>query len=534
MKNCNDAATRRQHPISVLFFITKAVKDMLYPMIAFLVSTALRDDVHPLWIAGGSALFIIAVVTLGTLAWFRYRYRIENAFMHVEYGLIVRKRLSIPRDRVQTVDTSAGIVHRLFGLQKLVIETAGSRRPEVVLNAVTRDEAERIRKAMVTDASDRMNDAADAGSPAAGADERSAHEAVPAEAGAAGQAEAPSGPVYRVPTGRLVIYSMTTGRVFISLAIIAAIYSQVEDWLRNLKLFDYSVFEAIQPERSSGWIALTAFLLIFLWIIGAAITTVKEYGFTVQRQGNKLLIRRGLLERKQLSVALDRIQAIHVQQNMLRRLFGYASADLVTVASIREDGLTHTMLCPIVPVRELPGLLAAFTPGVEWPDTFAAPGRAARGSYIAMPLIVASVLAAAGLIWIPGSYRWLALALPCYAICLGVLRHRNAGWHLKDDQIVIRFGSFGVQMAFIQRRRIQWLRMKVTPLQARRRLATLQVFTASSGYGFGWKIRHLPQATAADLLFRLRRRHPSPPASPDEPSGSASPVSANLTDSGNS
>ena len=500
MTNFN--APRRQHPISVLFFIVKTVKDMIYPLAAFVLSTALRDDANPLWIWGGIALFTGVVIVLGALSWYRYVYRLEANAMLVEHGLIIRKKLSIPRDRVQSVDMSAGIVQRLFGVRKLGIETAGSRKPEVVLNAVSRYEAERIRAAMVKDASD-------AGIPFPGVpDVIGAGEGrLGASAGAADEPAADR-PLYRVPTGRILLYSATSGRIFLSLAIIAALYSQFEDWIRNLGLFDPDAWKTVMPADARGWVWFAAAACIVIWLLGTVVIMVKEYGFTIERQGGKLLIRRGLLERKQFSVALERIQAVQVTQNALRRMFGCASVNLVTFASIKNDGQIHSLLCPLIPVRDIPELLDAFVPEAVWPKNFERPGREAMAGYIAFPLAVAAIAAVPGLIWIPGGYGWTVLALPAAALLHGALRFRHAGWRLGDDGIVVRNGGFGVQIAFIPRRRIQWLRTKVSPLQARRKLATLQVVTASSNYAAAWLIRHIPQAKAAELIERLRGRQP--------------------------
>jgi putative membrane protein len=493
---------RRQHPISILFFIVKFGRETILPLIPLLLSTALNEDIAPWVIPAILVIYVAAFIAMGILSWYRFVYRIEDRTIRVEQGVFIRKRLSIPRDRVHSVDMSAGVVQRLFGVRKLVIETAGSRRPEVVLSAVTEAESERIRAALVKDAADAdaaESDLAAGGPapPASGPDE-APESAEPADA-------MPPGAVYRVPAGRILLYSATTGRVFLSLAIIGALYSQVEDLLGLFGGFDPEAAGALLPDTAAGWIAATAAALLIVWLLGTAIIAAKEYGFTVERRGGKLLIRSGLFEKKQFSVSLERIQAVHVHRNPLRRLFGCASVSLVTFASVREDFQINSMLCPLVPVRELPELLATLVPEYEWPEGFERPGREAVSGYIAVPLAVASVAAVPGLIWLPGGWRWIAPALPLAALLFGLLRYRQAGWHHREEQIAVRFGAFGVQLVLIPRRRIQWLRMKSTPLQERRNLATLQVITASSGFAAKWQIRHIPRRTAEEMMLKLRR-----------------------------
>ena len=504
MKNCNE--TRRQHPVSILFFIVKIGKDLVYPLIAVLVSAAFRDDIHPLWIVGIIALYGVVFTVMGILSWLRFVYRIEDRSLHVEHGVFIRKRLSIPRDRVQSVDMSAGVVQRLFGVRKVVIETAGSRKPEVVLNAVAEAEAERIRAAMVRGAADTEMPETGRPADAAGPMPPGAADAV----GPAGDEDqpVPPGAVYRLPPGRILLYSATSGRIFLSLAILGALYSQLEDLLGMFGLFDPEDAGALLPDTAAGWIAAALAAFVFIWLLGTAIIAAKEYGFTVERHGGKLLIRRGLLEKKQFSVTLERVQAVHVHQNLLRRLFGCASVSLVTIGSIRDDGQIHSLLCPLVPVRDIPELLEAFAPGYAWPEDFDRPGREALAGYVAIPLTIAAFAAVPGLVWIPGGYGWTALALPAAALLFGLLRFRRAGWHCGDGRIAVRFGAFSVHLALIPRRRIQWLRMKTSPLQARRNLATVQIFTASGGFAAKWQIRHIPRQTAEALIARLRGSHP--------------------------
>jgi len=509
-------APKRQHPISILFFIVKIGKDLVYPMIAVLLSAAIRDDVPSWWIPVIIALYVVAFTVLGVLSWLRYSYRIERHSLYVEHGIFIRKRLSIPRDRVQSVDMSSGVVQRLFGVRKLVIETAGSRKPEVVMNAVAEAEAERIRAAMVKDATD--GEAPDAGAPdgesepARAAVEADRISSADSHASGSTSAARPADAAHRLSPGRLLLYSATSGRIFLSIAIIGALYSQVEDILGMFGMYDPDAANAMLPRTVSGWIAVAIVAFVVIWLLGTAIIAAKEYGFTVERRGGKLLIRRGLLEKKQFSVALERIQAVHVHQNPLRRLFGFASVSLVTFASIRDDGQINSLLCPLVPVRDIPALLADFVPDAVWPDAFERPGRNAVTGYIARPLVVGAALAVPGLIWIPGGLRWTALALPAIALLFGLLRYRHAGWRLRDGQIAVRFGGFNVEIALIPRRRIQWLRIKTTPLQTRRGLATLQIFTASSGFAAKWQIRHIPESLAEELMFRLRKKSDVPPA----------------------
>ena len=73
----------------------------------------------PLW-----SLFGVCVVTgLGLLRWFTTTYRIGPEQVQLRRGLLRRRVLSVPRDRIRTVDVTAHAMHRLLGLAKVTVGT---------------------------------------------------------------------------------------------------------------------------------------------------------------------------------------------------------------------------------------------------------------------------------------------------------------------------------------------------------------------------------------------------------------------------
>jgi putative membrane protein len=64
-----------------------------------------------------------AVVGLGMLRWVTTRYRVTHERMELHSGLLFRQHRSVPRDRIRTVDATAKLLHRIFGLTVLRIGT---------------------------------------------------------------------------------------------------------------------------------------------------------------------------------------------------------------------------------------------------------------------------------------------------------------------------------------------------------------------------------------------------------------------------
>src|SRR5690606_37097783 len=132
----------RLHPISAVMTLLKLLKEFTIPFLVFVV---FGDLSLPLTIIV-TCLFIVFLIVFSFLSWFRFTYRLEDEEIRIQYGVIVRKKRYIPFERIQSLDFSENILHQLFGLVKISVETAGSEGTEAVLTAVTKKQAETIQE----------------------------------------------------------------------------------------------------------------------------------------------------------------------------------------------------------------------------------------------------------------------------------------------------------------------------------------------------------------------------------------------------
>jgi len=94
-----------------------------------------------IWI--GILLFIFIQ---GVGHWLTFKYQIVNEELYIQRGIFIKKKRYIQQKKVQSIDVTAGVFQRLFGLVKIKIETAGGgSEPEVHLIAISKDEASAIR-----------------------------------------------------------------------------------------------------------------------------------------------------------------------------------------------------------------------------------------------------------------------------------------------------------------------------------------------------------------------------------------------------
>ena len=74
---------------------------------------------NPLWALLGLGI----VVSFGLARWFTTTYRIDEQDVQLRTGVLQRNALSVPRNRIRSVQTDARLLHRLLGLTVLRVST---------------------------------------------------------------------------------------------------------------------------------------------------------------------------------------------------------------------------------------------------------------------------------------------------------------------------------------------------------------------------------------------------------------------------
>ena len=112
--------------------------------------------------------FLILCFVWAKLTYHFYRYELTDAGFRKELGVIYKKYVTIPYDRIQNVDIYRGILARVFGLSDLNIQTAGMSATvgrygvsgggsEGRLPALSKEDAERLRDELIQRARQNKN-----------------------------------------------------------------------------------------------------------------------------------------------------------------------------------------------------------------------------------------------------------------------------------------------------------------------------------------------------------------------------------------
>jgi putative membrane protein len=428
-----------------------------------------------LWIASSAERVVALVaITLTILAswvrWTRFRWRIEPEQLIIEHGLLQHTRRVIPIERIQAVQTVRKIRHRVFGVVGLRIETVGGNQTEGQLDALPPATAAQVQRLLL-----RETD----GPPAPSA--------------------APEGSVLARCTPRmLLVAGLTGGRVGVAAAVLA--FAQE---LAGRRVAD-AVLSA--PQRFGATVLVIVVLLgiAAAFALSVVATAVTYWNFTVTRDGDLIRLHRGLLDERRDTVPLTRVQALTVEENLVRRALGLAAVKMVVAGRAGEDEALTSTLLPIGS-REQAFALAGAVLAIDHPDRItlrAMPpeARARRLTRAAVAVIAVTAVTLVVLDWPVGLWGLLSAAV---AVPAARGAYRALGWRRDADVVVARAGWPIRRTSITPVHAPQSLRVSCSPFQRRRGLATLRIEIARSVRGRDPRLIDLRERHADELQVAL-------------------------------
>ena len=467
-------SSERLHPAAIAVLALSALREAAFPIVILLGASIAGRGLDTAALQRSALYLVLGVVVASLMGFMRWRstsYRVDEKGVHFQTGIVSTKATTVPLSRVQGLDTVEGPVQRLFGVVALHVQSAGGgSKGEIVLEAVGPEAVERIRAAV-------------------GATRPEATEA----------AEPQALVERRLGRRDLIVGALTAGQLGIVLPVLAASTQLFGNVISSGR--DIEDATRLLPDTPGGWELALAALLVAAWALSAVGSIVSFAGFAVARDGDRLRIRRGLLQRSDAVVPVRRIHAVRVVEGTLRRPFGLATLRL-EVAGYAEERSAARTLFPILPRRDVAAFLAELLPELaDEPDGLTAPPARAARRYVLPGALTGLIAGGAACLLVPGATPWPLLAAPLLALN-GWLTFKAAGWRLRDGRLVMRSRMLARTTLLTPAARLQQHATEQNPFQRRAGLADLAVAVGKGGRA---RVRHLEAPVAADLWERLRR-----------------------------
>ena len=489
------SAGRRLHPFTLLFASLGLARRLILPAAVGGLSGADGDPTRLIvWVVG---ILAIPAIIVAALRYATFRYRVTGDELVIDSGVLQRKHRVIPLANVQNIDLRESALQRAAGVVEMRVETAGSGSgAEASLEVLGRAEAHALREELLARrrelrAAPRTIDDVSSSSPAddaaPAATRRSIVETDPAPP--------PVEVLARLDAGRLALAGATANEAGLIAAALAAALQLVDDFALERMIPFEAVMSRVADSTVSGAIWLVAImlgaLLVLGWLVSIVGSVVGYHDFTLERVGGDLRKHYGLIGRRQTSVPLERVQAVRVEESLLRRPLRLATLKIETASgSPREQRRRGSeAFVPIATAAEVPDLLRGVLPDLNFGGAQFQPvhPRSRRRSFL-RHLFVALVLLSAASIMALLRTGGLPRALPLWAVTLGALsyglaawQHRHRGWALHGGYVLARSGVLNRVTWVIPHAKIQTLHLVSSPFQRRHGLTTLIIDTASGG-----------------------------------------------------
>jgi putative membrane protein len=461
----------RLHPLSVVFGLGAQVRQLALPALAFLVTAGSGGLGWQRWLAIPVAITMLMAVA----RYLTFRYRYEADHMVITDGLIFRNERHIPYARIQNIDAVQTVVHRMFGVVEVRIETGGGQKPEATLDVLPLEGLAEMRARVF------------------GATNVSATTSEP---------DAAAQPLLTLDARELMLFGLIHNRGMIVVGALFGIlweFGLTERFNDSINVPNVArrgvirsiVRDALGPGAvafGQAWLFMAgaaAFLsVVRVFSIGWAL--VRLHRFSLVRAGEDLRITFGLLTRVTATLPLRRIQTVSIRENLLHRYFQRATVRVQTAGGTSggNDTPQREWLAPLIKTSELPTLLAHILPGVDFAafDWQPPAPRAFRREMTRWIVISVAVSVAASVLW-----RWWALVLFPACVAWGAVASRQYVAHLRwatgDGTVVLRRGWLSRETSVARFAKIQSVALQQTPLDRRHAMATVRVDTAGSTLG---------------------------------------------------
>ena len=479
------------HWITAVIEMLKTMKEALLPLVVLIFANGWREGGTGLWYVDYLSFLIFGVLIIflfvsGIIKWKRFEYWFEDNELRIESGLFVKKKRYIPFDRIQSLDYTEGIFHRPFGLVKVKVETAGSssaKQAEGELTAITKEAAKRV-EIELAEAKKRLREV-----PVADG-ETDFTEEMPVEE------ETVLRKLFTMSTKDLLVLATTSGGVGVILSGVAIFVAQFGDMLPYER-----VFEEISAFIKFGVmiVAIAVFLgLLAVWILSVAMTFLSHYNFTIELDKEDIIITRGLLEKKRVTVPLKRIQSVVVVENPFRKLFGYASVAIHSAGGgVGQSSKIN--LFPIVKRDVVEEHLKKIFPDLHLEEPTRKLTARGKSFYYRIDFLwMLPVIGALTYFFFP--YGLFSLAIIPVIIAYGLWQHRSAAYDINDNQLTMRFRGFSLQTSYTMKKRIQSMEMKQSYFHKRKGVATV-VANIKSGMGcYHAYVQHMEVEEAEKIL----------------------------------
>ncbi|WHY62313.1 PH domain-containing protein [Cytobacillus firmus] len=442
---------RRYHPLHMLFGVIQLLRNAAFIALFLFV---MKADSQFLLIVWGRNLFLPFLALAGIsifLKWLSNKYTVDDAEIHLSKGVFVRSKQTVPFSKVQNTHRHTSILHRLFGVTSLTLETGMEGIDSAVeFKVISLKGAAWLEEKVSAETEAEMPDMSG----------RTLH--------------------FTPEKKDLIKAAYTSLSFLVLLSLIASIYTKASEFIdleeRGLDFLKVH-FSSWQVQAS----ALIFFLL--LSVLAGFLRTYIKYGkYEILSDEKRIYIRKGFLEETSFSISKDRVQAIEIKQNAMKRLAGVAEVKLAAAGDVMEgeekEGVNS--LFPFLPVDRAYKLAEEILPAYEVSQSMVPLPKKALWASLLSPSWLWIISTAALFYFKPEFLRfgetWIAASVLLFILVVfaKAAGYANARYLINGPFIQFKTGIIGTRVFISKRSKIIEAEVTATRWQKMFGLASIQ------------------------------------------------------------
>ncbi len=344
MQLSNPAPTpMRQSPVALVFLIGTFLKRIAFRAWPFLI-IALKPNGNGKYTMLVVVLISLAVISLvsGLIAYYKTYFWLDEDSLHLETGLIKKSKVSVPFDRIQSINTEQSLLFRLFSLVKIEVDTAGAKGSEVKIHAIPKELSAQINEYVIEN-----------------------KKAISTETNAEGVEDQ----VETVSQHSTEVLSLSPWDLFrIGLAqnhfnaimiIVAFLFSRFQE---ASELMGENFGAQIDEFSNSEWfsdILLVVFMVAFVFLISVLVSMVmvftRFFGFKLTESIKGMKTEGGLFTRRQQNISFKRTQLFQYTAGPVRKFIGMYNVKVFQAAAEgpNSSGAVQIPGCPADQIQHI-------------------------------------------------------------------------------------------------------------------------------------------------------------------------------------
>lgn len=482
---------QRQSRVAIGIILIKFIKTTLRAFWPLLLSFFIggRNSDSFTAILGYIALGFAAFNLIGSvLTYFRFYFHLEEGAIIIDKGVLRRTKTNIPFERIQTINFQQNVLHQIFGVVSLEIDTAGAKKSELTIDALQKEDAQALRnfilqeKAQSTSASSTTEDEQPV---------EEEHEKI--------ILHLHIGDLFKVGVSQNHLKSM--GILF---AFVFSTLNEITEDIPELVSDQLSGYEDVIV--STGWVLFFASVIIVLLIsfIYSLISTVLnnyDLRLFIGKSGLKLV--KGLLNREEISVNKKKVQVIAWSDNPIRKLFNMFTLQIEQASSADASQLKSKIKVPGSYQSQVDSVIKTVFPSEYYRAEVKHPvSKLLKYRLFVFLGLIPTIIGLASYYYI----QWQALFFIIWGVFIWVsvdAYYRKRSFEVNDELLKNNRGTYGHIHELIQLYKVQSVQIKQSWYQRRKEIATVNLFTAAGSV----RIPFIPLQQAHDLenfiLYRV-------------------------------